>query len=239
VETNSTAIEDEAIELIETIARRPAKSPQPASAHLTWGSPTVLGLFAAALGLVGNFTMSWYNNRSQHELDAIKMRSELIQDAVKTSSVQQSCRNLLFFVETALLNDKNGKITQKCLYPLQQTEIPSSSGVSETTDLKTVVSKTDHGSVERYQVTFTVPNEPNAVFNTVKVYCVKMSQGQRVQEKILPPQQGNWKPGDRVSFTEDIPRDMTDAQSGWILTLCVGADNACFPSSNLLMASAA
>ncbi|WP_213805183.1 hypothetical protein [Granulicella sp. dw_53] len=230
------------------------------SGNLKWSSPAVIGLFAAALGLFGNFTVAWYNDRNTRELNRAKMQSDLIQQAVNTHSLQQSCRNLLFFIDTALLVDRKGKITQECLYPLPQTEIPFSAAaasaaaapavsvasaasgvavaqsVTASTDMGIKVSKAPSADGVRFQVSFTVPSEPNsAVFNTVKIYCTQLANRERVKSKIYPELQGNWKAGDRVSFTVDVPKALANTTTGWNLTFCVGTDAACYPSPNLLM----
>jgi hypothetical protein len=208
--------------------------------HLKWTSPAIIGLLAAALGLIGNFVVAWYNDRNAREIDLEKMRSSLIMQAVNSHSVQQSCQNLLFFIDTALLSDKQSKITQECTHPLQQTYIPAlAAATSGTTpagnDMAIAVKKITQGSDEVFQVAFTVPDQPNAVFNTLKIYCIQITQRERVAQKMYPPEAGNWKPGDRVTFTVDVPKNMADAQAGWHLTFCIGTDNTCYPSPNLLI----
>ncbi|ADV83922.1 hypothetical protein [Terriglobus saanensis] len=224
-------------------------SAQKSAQTLKWSNPAVIGLLATALGLVGNLAMASYNDRSTRELNRAKMQADLIQQAVNTHSLQQSCRNLLFFIDTAFISDSKGKITQQCLYPLPQTEIPFSNAVASTaaagtsalqavnasSNMGIKVTRSDQPDAVRYQVSFTVPNEPNnPTFNTVKIYCTQLTNRERTQSKIYPEMQGNWRPGDRVSFTIDVPTKLANTQTGWNLTFCVGTDSACYPSPNLL-----
>ena len=222
-----------------------------ASAHrsaqtLKWTNPAVVGLFATALGLLGNLGMASYNDRSTRELNRMKMQAKLIQQAVNTHSRQQSCRNLLFFIDTALISDRKGKIMQECMYPLPQTEIPFSNptaatgtNVSQTAtepgDMNIKVIRSVQPDAVRFQVAFTVPSEPNSsTFNVIKIYCTQLENRERTQSKIYPEMQGDWKPGDRISFTVDVPKKLANTGTGWNLTFCVGTDNACYPSPNLL-----
>lgn|GEM_PF-2166952 len=223
----------------------PTSSKKSASA-MKWSNPAVIGLFATALGLLGNLSVAWYNDRSTRELNRMKMQADLIQQAVNTHSRQQSCRNLLFFIDTSFISDRKGKITQECLYPLPQTEIPFSSATAgpganvlqtanAPSDMGIKVIRSEHADAARFQVSFIVPSEPNnPVFNMVRIYCTQITNRERTQSKIYPEMQGNWKPGDRVSFTVDVPKELANPQAGWNLTFCVGSDGACYPSPNLL-----
>jgi hypothetical protein len=206
--------------------------------NLKWTSPAVIGLLAAALGLIGNVVVAWYNDRNAREIDIAKMQSQLILQAVNSHSLQQSCQNLLFFVNTSLLKDKNNRISEECTRPLQQTYVPalaaSASNAPMADDMAITVKKTEQANTELFQVAFTVPNDSNIVFNTLKIYCTQMSGMDRTQEKVFPAKYGNWKPGDRVTFSVDVPKNLANAQEGWHLTFCIGSDATCLPSPNLL-----
>jgi hypothetical protein len=206
---------------------------------LKWKSPAGVGILGAVIGLFSHLVIAWYNDLNTRELGAARMQSDLILRAVDSHNLQQSCQNLLFFINTSLLTDTNQKITQECTYPLQQTYIPAfaASGVTSpvASDMAISVQKTMRTDTEVFQVVFTVPNEPDAVFNTVKIYCTQMSGTERASEKIYPSQRGSWKPGDRVTFSVEIPKNLANAEAGWHLTFCVGTDATCYPSPNLLL----
>jgi hypothetical protein len=206
---------------------------------LKWKSPAGVGILGAVIGLFSHLVIAWYNDINTRALGAARTQSELVLRAVDSHNLQQSCQNLLFFIHASLLQDTNQKITQECTYPLQQTYIPAfaaaTGGSPIADDMAVSVKKTARADTEVFQVSFTVPNEPDAVFNTVKIYCTQMSGTERAQEKLYPSQQGNWKPGDRVSFSIEIPKKLADPQAGWHLTFCVGTDAACYPSPNLLL----
>jgi hypothetical protein len=78
-----------------------------------WLSPTVLGLFAAAIALVGNVIVAAYNNRASQALERSKEQSNLILHAISTGNTDVACRNLVFFVSLGLLDDPKGTIV-KC-----------------------------------------------------------------------------------------------------------------------------
>jgi hypothetical protein len=216
-----------------------ALDPKPTANHIKWKSPAGVGIFAAIFGLFAHLAVAWYSDRNVRELGAAKMQSELILKAVNAPTLQQSCQNLIFFINTSLLQDPDGKINQECTHPLQQTYIPAFAALPQNPpvaqDMGITVKKVPGGDSDAFQVAFTVPNEPNAVFNTVKIYCTQMSGTRRLQEKLYPSQQGNWKPGDRVSFSVTVPKALADASAGWNLTFCVGTESACYPSPNLLI----
>lgn len=87
-----------------------------------WLNPTTLGLFAAALALVGNIVNATYNNRASREVERTRSQSSLILEAIKTGNVGEACKNLTFFVQLGLLDDPTGSI-RRCV------ETPSSAPV--------------------------------------------------------------------------------------------------------------
>jgi len=206
---------------------------------LKWKGPAGLGIIGALVGFLGHLLLGWYTYRDTRELDNAKLQSQLILQSVNEPDLQQSCQNLLFFISTSLLKDRQGKITQECTRPLQQTYIPALAASAPTgvnsSDMGITVKETDHGSTDDYDVSFTVPTKPGRVFSTLKIYCTKLSGSKRVQEKLYPSKQGSWKSGDRVTFSVDVPKELADLQAGWNLTFCVGTESACYPSPNLLI----
>jgi hypothetical protein len=205
---------------------------------LKWKSPAGVGILGAVVGLFSHLVIAWYSDHNTRELGEAKWQSDLILRSVDSHNIQQSCQNLIFFIHASLLQDTNNKIMQECTYPLQQTYVPAfaaSLSNQPVSDMAISVQKTERADTEVYNVSFTVPNEPDAVFNTVKIYCTQMSGTERAGQKIWAPKHGNWKPGDRVSFSVEVPKDLANAQAGWHLTFCVGTDTTCYPSPNLLL----
>jgi hypothetical protein len=226
------------VEELERIARERGEGKK-ARLNFTWTSPALVGLFIAATGLIGNMVVAWYNDTNTRKLGVAKLHSELILQAVNAHSLQESCQNLLFFINSDLIVDKKGKIAEECTQPLQQTYIPamaaSASAKPVAQDMAIAVKKTDVGAKFQYAVAFTVPNVPNANFNLVKIYCTQLAGMERTGEKTYPVVRGNWKPGDRVTFDVQVSKDLTDSGKGWNLTFCVGSESVCYPSPNLLL----
>jgi hypothetical protein len=67
------------------------------SSRSKWLNPTVLGLFAAAIALVGNIIVAAYNNRTSVALEKSKEESSLILQLIKPGDSQATCKGLNFF----------------------------------------------------------------------------------------------------------------------------------------------
>lgn len=64
-----------------------------------WSNPVVIGLFAATLGLLGNFIVARVNNQNTQQIEHIRSQSSLILEAIRTNgNAAVACRNLTFFV---------------------------------------------------------------------------------------------------------------------------------------------
>ena len=79
-----------------------------------WLSPIVLGLFATALGLAANVVIALLNNKNTLEVERRRSQSSLLLEAIKTGSTDDTCKNLVFFVELGLVNDINQTIRKEC-----------------------------------------------------------------------------------------------------------------------------
>jgi hypothetical protein len=79
-----------------------------------WLNPMVIGLFAAALGLIGSVIVARVNNQASQQLEQFRSQSTLILQAIKTGDQDGACRNLVFFVSLGLLDDKNHTISKTC-----------------------------------------------------------------------------------------------------------------------------
>jgi hypothetical protein len=78
-----------------------------------WLNPTVIGLFAAALGLMGSVIVARVNNQASQQLEKFRSQSNLILQAIKTDK-EGACKNLVFFVNLQLLDDTNHAISKAC-----------------------------------------------------------------------------------------------------------------------------
>ena len=80
-----------------------------------WASPIVLGIFAAALGLLGNIWVAHTNNINMQEVERVRGQSNLIVEAIKTNGdTDAACNNLRFFVKSGLVDDKKKTIGTAC-----------------------------------------------------------------------------------------------------------------------------
>jgi hypothetical protein len=79
-----------------------------------WLNPLVIGLFAAALGLIGSVVVARVNNQASQQLEQFRSQSNLILQAIKTGDQDGACRNLLFFVDLGLLDNRDHTISNTC-----------------------------------------------------------------------------------------------------------------------------
>ena len=77
-----------------------------------WLNPTVIGLFAAAIGLIGNLIVAYIGNRNTQEVEHSRAQSSLIIQAVGTGDAKTACKNLISFLRLGLLDDPKGTISQ-------------------------------------------------------------------------------------------------------------------------------
>jgi hypothetical protein len=81
-----------------------------------WLNPTVIGLFAAALGLIGSVIVARVNNSNTQEVQRLQSEANITLEAIKTGTgnTDAACKNLIFFVELGLVRDPEGKIGNQC-----------------------------------------------------------------------------------------------------------------------------
>ena len=79
-----------------------------------WLNPTVIGLFAAAVGLIGSVVVARVNNQNSQQVERLRSQSNLILEAIKTGSPSAACTNLLLFVRMRLLADPDRAIQSEC-----------------------------------------------------------------------------------------------------------------------------
>jgi hypothetical protein len=213
-------------------------------ARSRWLNPTVLGLFAAALGLLGTLIVAERNNSSSRQLENVKLQSSLIIQAISTGDATTACKNLLFFRKLGLLEDPRNLIDQCASSPANTPVLPSSSitykpaddPISGIRSMDTVVKKSEVGDIYKFDVSFTVPSDWE-VSNRISAYLYKVDKrGNRLQDMTLPDINGSWSPGSAATFSIDVPKSyLNDSSNQIFLRYCVGTQKSCLPSPNLLL----
>jgi hypothetical protein len=89
-----------------------------------WLNPVVIGLFSAALVLLGNVIVTTINSSNTQALERARTQSTIIFEAIKTNGdTNAACKNLIFFASLGLIEDTNHAITGAC--PGNMQGIPS------------------------------------------------------------------------------------------------------------------
>lgn len=81
-----------------------------------WLNPTVIGLFAAALGLIGSVIVARVNNANTQTVERLQSEANITLQAIKTGTgnTDDACKNLTFFVSLGLVHDPERKIANQC-----------------------------------------------------------------------------------------------------------------------------
>jgi hypothetical protein len=81
-----------------------------------WTSPTVLGLFAATVGLLSSMLVAHLNNSNMQEVQRLQSEGNITLEAIKTGigNTDASCKNLQFLVSLGLVRDPEVKIGKTC-----------------------------------------------------------------------------------------------------------------------------
>jgi len=76
--------------------------------------PLLVGISVAFIGMFSTIYVAWMNGRSQTEFEALKAKTTLIIEAVKTGSNDPTVaqRNIKFFLGAGLLSDPDGRIAR-------------------------------------------------------------------------------------------------------------------------------
>ena len=89
-----------------------------------WTNPLVIGLFVAAIGLIGNSVVALLNNRNSMDVEHFRAQSNLVISAIGGGGTgadsQKACTNLIFLVNLRLVDDTNTAIKQACVTQPQQ-----------------------------------------------------------------------------------------------------------------------
>jgi hypothetical protein len=215
-----------------------------------WLNPTVIGLFAATVGLLGNLIVAYIGNRNSQQVEHSRAQSSLIVQAVGTGDAISACKNLLFFLRLGLLEDPQGTIGRCETVPNSIPVLPgiktyapvvAENDAPYSKEMAAVVTRIERGETYHFEVTFTVPTLPASVafskIDLITVYGYQMNGG-RSHEIPLPSVHGSWKSGDRVSFSADLPKSyVNDSAHTSFLRFCVGVVERCMPGPNLLLSS--
>jgi hypothetical protein len=113
----------------------------------------------------------------------------------------------------------------------------------QNSPLHPLVIAEDSGSVKRLTVLIQYPlvwpsGQPNNMpAHVIKIYSSRTTATGTVagDPGTFPSFSGSWNPGDQVKFQLDVPDEYFDPTSGWMLRCCIGEQQMCLPSPNLLM----
>jgi hypothetical protein len=215
-----------------------------------WLNPAVIGLFAATIGLIGNLIVTYIGNRNSQLVEHSRAQSSLIVQAVGTGDATLACKNLLNFLQLGLLEDPQGRIARCETVPnsipvlpgIRTYTPPVSEGDLLGKQMAAAVTRIERGDTYHFEVNFTVPTLPAPALpkiDLILIYGRQMDQRGGQADIQLPSVHGNWKSGDRVFFSADLPKRYVDdpAQTSF-LRFCVGVVERCVPSPDLLLSSA-
>jgi hypothetical protein len=93
-----------------------------------WLNPTTIGLFAAAIGLIGNVLVARVSNQNTQQVEHVRAQSNLVLEAIKTGTgnTNDACKNLIFLVQSGLLEDGSETIRKQCASaPIGPPSLPS------------------------------------------------------------------------------------------------------------------
>jgi hypothetical protein len=79
-----------------------------------WESPTVIGIIAAFLGVIGSFVVAGINNSNAQQVEKFRAQSNLILEVLKSGNRDTACKDLVFFVRLHRLDDPDRVIQDQC-----------------------------------------------------------------------------------------------------------------------------
>jgi hypothetical protein len=100
-----------------------------------WLNPTVIGLFAASLGLIGSVVVARVNNANTQQVERLQSEANITLEAIKTGTgnTDAACKNLIFFVSLGLIRDPEGRINNQCKgAPTGPPSLPAIQGTTRT-----------------------------------------------------------------------------------------------------------
>jgi hypothetical protein len=212
-----------------------------------WANPTTIGLFVAALGLIGNLVVTLVNNHSAQTLAHSQAQSTLIVQAVSTGNPDSACKNLLSFIGLGLLDDPHGTLGQCAKKPSSIPVLPNTTSYvpqyDSTMGFNVHIKRADDQDKVHFDVSFTVPPTSSDItgYDNIQVYAFKENNKNHRSDDIpLPDVHGKWNPGDTASFSVELDSSfVNDKTLAPHLHFCIGMTHGgCWPSENLLEPSA-
>jgi hypothetical protein len=81
-----------------------------------WLNPTVIAIFAAAIGLISSVVVARLNNQATQDLERQRAQSSIILEAIRTGTgnTNASCKNLVFLSNLSLIDDPLRTIHKQC-----------------------------------------------------------------------------------------------------------------------------
>jgi hypothetical protein len=209
-----------------------------------WLNPTVLGLFAAAVGLIGNLIVASINNRGTLTIQHATAQSNLIVQAVSTGNYDTACKNIKSLITLHLLDDPRGILSRCDSVPSTIPVLPSQTEFKYTPpmdapnvhEMHVVVSSKHLDGVIHLHVKFIVPSDTAIKkFDLITVYARRIDSRPADPDQIMPSIHGDWQPGQTAEFDTQVPESYTASQPT-TLRFCVGNESdGCYPSTNLLL----
>lgn len=75
-----------------------------------WTSPTIVGIFVAAIGLTGNAVVAQINGRMTRDLEQQRGEYARVLEMIKVGTPDQAAENLRMLLDSGLYTDKSGKL---------------------------------------------------------------------------------------------------------------------------------
>jgi hypothetical protein len=102
-----------------------------------WLNPTVIAIFAAAIGLISSVVVARLNNKATQDLERSRSQSTIILEAIRTGTgnTDAACKNLVFLSNLQLIDDPQQTIHKQCAsVPAGIPSLPSGFQTDNTAD---------------------------------------------------------------------------------------------------------
>lgn len=101
-----------------------------------------------------------------------------------------------------------------------------------------VVTASVNAQKRHLDISFAAPNAPLAVpqnmYSSITMYSFRLSNGIRSDDRSYNTTQGTWTAGSPINIAVDVPNAYYSPNSGWQLRFCIGSQQGCIMSQNLL-----
>lgn len=160
-----------------------------------WLNPTVIGLFAATVGLVSSVIVARVNNQNTQDVERLRAQSSLVLEAIRTGTgkTDDACKNLRFFVELELLDDPHGAIQKKCASaPSGPPSLPAQGSTS-----RPIAGSEALNSIEALYLIITEN------YSNILAACETDEQRQHVRSSYAQARRNYWNSVNRVPHDDD------------------------------------